>query len=878
MSERDERDRRVARDVDDELALHVDLHVRRLIEAGVPPDEARRRAGARVGAVDRIRAHMIRLERARRRRLRFARAARGVRRDVTAGLRALARGPAFAAAATATVALALGVSASLITIVNALAVRPVPGVRETGLVKLYVSRDGRLDGLSGHSRPAYLAYAEGASSLDAVAAFTGRGLAVEARGVSALVLGQLVSGTFFDVLGTHAARGRLLRPDDDRTDGPAVAVVSHALWTDRLGGDPDVIGAVIDVNARPFRIVGVAEPGFRGPFIGFPSDVFLPLESARQLAPDVDLDSWTDDTLELLGTIAPGLDVRAADADVARLAAQLAHAHPSALARRSVRVRVWNGLDADLEGPVFGFVGVLATVAVLIAGVACANVAGLLLQRGHARRAEFAMRQALGASRTSLVTQLLTEALAVFAAGQALGLGLAAAMTRSLHAFLPDFAIPIELDLAIDWRVWVAVTALTLVSAIVFGLAPGLRGARVDPGLVLRPASATFAPRQARLRRALVAAQFAASFVLVVVAALFTRVLFEAGRLDAGFDMTALATGTADVRVLSRDETAGRAYFEAWLDGARRAPGVRQAALARRLPLAIGAATTAIEADGMPNPPGGHAAASNVVTPGYFAALGMPMLAGRDFSGGDRPTAAPVTIVSRATAVRLFGRPDVVGRHLRAGDRRLRIVGVAGDVAVAQPGRLDDPHYYVPLTQQYSPRMTLVARGAAAPPIDAVLRAARAADPALPLVALSTMEARAGERLFPQRMAAAVAALFGGLGLVLAAVGLYGIVSFQTTARRPELAVRMALGASRATVRRMILTDGLRQAGAGLAAGVVVAALTARVLQSVLPGVPAWDPAAFGLAALALAAVAVLAADLPARRAASTDPRRALNS
>jgi hypothetical protein len=376
------------RDVDDELRLHIDLQVQRFIDEGIDPVDARRRAARAFGAPARVRAEVLRLERAEARRHRVRHAFAALGRDIGAAGRALVRAPAFTFSAVATVALAIGVATSLLTIVNELVLRPVPGISTANLVKLYVTRDGRLDGLTGFPRGAYLELAGRSRSVDRLAASTGRGFAVSTDAGAALVLGQLVSGNFFDTLGTRSARGRLLGPDDDQPGRPGVAIISHAFWFDRLGADPAVVGRVLSVNGQPFEVVGVSEPGFRGPFIGFPTDLFVPLSQLAGLAPDVRVDDWSDDSLELLGRLAQAASTASAGAEFDRLAADLALAHPGALAGRGVEVRDWNGLDADLAAPVLGFVGVLSAIALLIVGVACVNIAGLLLHRGQARRAK----------------------------------------------------------------------------------------------------------------------------------------------------------------------------------------------------------------------------------------------------------------------------------------------------------------------------------------------------------------------------------------------------------------------------------------------------------------------------------------------------------
>jgi len=800
-------------------------------------------------------------------------------RDAALAARSLRRRPAFAAAVAATVALAVGVPTSLFTLVNELVLRPLPGVKGGGLVNIHVTSGGAVQGFSGHSHPGYRDYLERNGTFSNLAAFNGRGFALNSGGITELVGGQLVSGNFFVTLGTRPALGRLLSSEDDQRGADAALVISHKHWQERLGGDPQVLGRSLRVNGQPFTVVGVAEAGFRGHFIGFPMDLFLPLAAAPLVAPDLNLESRADHSLEVVGKLSPGIARSAAQADLERIAAQLEREHPHTPRGQSVSVRAWTGLDIDLGSAVLGFVGVLAAVAGLVLIIACVNTASLLLHRGQARRQEIALRLALGSGRGRIVRQLFVETLALFAVGGTAGLLLAAYGTTLLHAFLPAFPIPIRLELAVDWRVALFASVVTLVSALGFGLAPAAGATRIDVVTALKPGVGGLSPRRVRLRRTLVAAQLAVSLVLLVTAGLFVRVLQTARSLETGFSTSNVGAATVDLRILARDEVAGRAFFETWLERFQRRPGVRAAGLARSLPLGFGRSTVFVRVDGLESPqPEGYAAGWNAITPGYFQALGISLLSGRDFSTEDRSNAELVAILSRATAERLFPGEDPLGRHLRRGDDSLRVVGVASNVATRRPGELSDLFFYVPFAQSYAPRMTLVVRAEGPAPLADLRREASALDPELPVLGVQELDEHVEASLFPQRMAASISGAFGVLGLILAAVGLYGVVAFLAAQRRRELALRVALGASGADVRRLVLRNGLSLVGLGLALGLPGAFLLARLASAFLPGVGSFDPVAFFGGAIALSVIAVLAADLPARRAASADPMDALRA
>lgn len=797
--------------------------------------------------------------------------------ELAIAVRSLARRPIATLAMAGTIAVAVGVGSALFAVVDALALRPLPGIESPRLVKVYRTKHGTLDGFSGFSRPSFRGFAERSTSLDGLAGLIGLGLALDAGSGPVVVRAQLVSGTFFPVLGTRAARGRLLGPADDRP-GADVLVVTHTFWQHQLGGAPDVVGRVVRVNGRPFTVIGVTESRFRGPFVGFPTDAFVPLDAAPHLSASVDLASRADESLELIGRVKAGLSADAAHADLARIAAQLEREHPEALRGAGVSVRDYSGLDTDLEGPVMGFVGVLVAVALLVMLVACVNVAGLLTGRVLERRRETAVRLALGAGRATLLRQLGLETLLPFAAGGAVGLALAGRAADALNAFLPASPLPLRLEIAPDLRVAGVALVLTGVTAVVFGLLPAARVGRVDAAEGLRLGSRSVTARHP-LRRVFVSAQVAICLALLVTAGLFVRVLDRAQRLETGFSTPDVALASANVRTLGREEPAGRRFFEEWRTRLLAVPDVDAAAIVRAAPLGFGGLSTHVRVDGIEPPaPEGWAAGWNAVSQGYFETLRIPLLAGRDFEPGDSAQSERVAIVSRSTAQRLFPSAEPIGRFLHEGNDTLRIVGVAADVAHRRPGQSRDLFFYVPFAQSYSAHMSLVARGRSQPPLDALREAARAADPGLPLLTVQPLEQHVGSALFPQRLAASVSAGFGGLGLLLALVGLYATVTSLVTERRRELAVRLALGARRSDVRRLVLGDGLQMVGGGVAVGCVAATLVARLAAAFLPGVGPLDPVAFLGATTLLTAVAAAAADVPARRAAATDPCAALRA
>ncbi len=445
------------------------------------------------------------------------------------------------------------------------------------------------------------------------------------------------------------------------------------------------------------------------------------------------------------------------------------------------------------------------------------------------------------------------------------------------HAFLPEFPIPLHLDLDPDWRVALFALVVTLVSGLGFGLAPAASVLRVDVLESLRQAGRAVTPGRQLGRRAFLTAQVALSLVLLVGAGLFLRELQRARRLDPGFRIGGLGLVTADMRLRNAAPPAAQRFFEAWLERVRARPGVEAASLASWVPLGFPGPTTRVLVDGMlPPGPEGFATRRNVVAPGFFDTLQIPLVAGRDFDRRDVEGSERVAIVSRSTAAGLFPGADPLGRALRHEGQLLRVVGIVGDIVLERSGAREALVFYMPHAQSRASRMSLVLRGRGAPPLDAARRDALAVEPDAPLLGVMSFERHAAAALFPQRLAAAVTGAFGLFGLLLASVGLYGIVAYFAAQRRRELAIRAALGARSADLRRLLASQGLRPVGLGVLVGLLGALGFARLAQSLVAGMGALDLSAFAGGSLLLLVVSALAADVPARRAASAPPAAAL--
>jgi predicted permease len=793
--------------------------------------------------------------------------------DLRYGARVLARAPLFTMSAVAILGLSLGANTIVFSLVNAVLLRPIPGMsRQEGLVNVHrQTQDGEFEGFS---YPEYRDLRERAVVLQDLAAFNGRGLSLGGESPQ-LVGGQLVTGNYFALLGVSPHLGRLLAPPDD-VGGADVAVLSHGLWQRRFGSDPSVIGRTVHVNGFPFTVVGVASPGFTGHFTGFPFDVWIPLAAAPHVARDEDLAARDDRFLELIGRNLPGVGAPQAQAGLASASEWLDREYPVPGGTAPLVVHPVTGLDDSLRAPVTGFLALLQAVAAVVLAIAGLNLAGVLFARSVARRREMAVRAALGAGTGRLLRQLLSEALLVFALGGAVGIGLAACAADLLHAFQPRWALPLRFDLGLDWRVLGFALGLTLLAGLLCSLAPALQGSRVRllPGL---RGTATLERRPGALRGALVAGQVALSAVLLVTASSLLRAAGQARHASPGFLVAGVHVGQLNLSLGNYDEARGRQFYRDLLDSIGARPGVESVALVDAIPLSLGALTTRVTAPGAETPPEGLPLEFNAVTPRYFDTLRIPIVSGRAFAASDTEDSTPVAVVNQTLARRLWPGQDALGRSLRRGDRTYQVVGIARDSAYRRMGEAPRGHVYFAAEQAYSASFNVIVRTAAGTP-SPVVAAVASLDRNLPLLNAMPLEEFIAIALTSQRMGGIIAGGLGVLGSLLAALGIHGVIAFTVARRTGEIGVRVALGATRRDVLLLVAGGTLRAAGAGLVAGTVGGVLVALALRGLLSGVEPFDVAAVGSASALVAIVTLVASYLPARRALSIEPIAALRS
>ena len=798
--------------------------------------------------------------------------------DIRLGLRLLIKSPAFTAVAVLTLALGIGANTAVFTFVDALLLRPLAGVSQPGGLVQVGRQYPDKSYLSDSSYPDFLDYGAQNTVLSGLAAIMPASFHLRSGGDVQRVDGELVSGQYFDVLGARAALGRLLTPADEHE---RVAVVSERLWQRSFAGLPTVVGTTVTLNGRPFTIVGVAGDGLAGIKIGTPRDVWIPLAAAPVIDPQLTprfsqrQASW----LEMFGRLAPGVTLERARGELTVIASRLASAYPATNTRAGVGVEPGLGRDVDVRRAMRRFVYVPLAAAALVLLVTCANVAGLLLARSVRRRKEFATRLALGANRGRVVRQLLVESLVLALAGGLAGLLVSAGLTRVLRSLLPDrfLFLSFDVDLGVDWRIFAFMLAVTTVTAVLCGLLPALQGARPDLVPALKSGRLLAGRREARWRSTLVVLQLALSMVLLVAAGLSVRSLRHAVAIDTGYESRAVLTARIDLARQRYDEVRGRRLQQQLLERLAVLPGVQAASLAFTLPLNDTRWSERVGRDGdatrLPT-------FQNAVSPRYFDAMDMPMVAGRAFADSDDEQGHPVAIVNQTLAQALWPGETAVGRYVAIKGRSTEVVGIVRDIKGRNLFERPDPILYLPLWQSYHASMVLHVR-AAVPPmsLDAAIRHELARlDKDLPLYAPKSLDEHVTAALTPQRLLAFLIGGFGVLAVALTAIGLYGLLSYAVSERAPEVGVRMALGARRVDVMRLFVVAGVKLTLAGILFGVAVALAVTPMMRELLYAVDAFDPLTYVLTPILLLGAALLATALPARRAASADAVRALRA
>jgi predicted permease len=861
------RSRAAERDLARELQAHLDEEAAANREAGMTPEDARRRALASFGSMTAVADACRDTRRVNR--------VEAVVRDVRSGVRALVHQPGLFAVAAASIALGVGANLTVFSVGNSFLLAAPTAAAPDRLVQIRTGNGSHVP------YAGWRALAE-SGVLDGVAGYQfEQSVNVRDGEASSTVVPMLVTANFFDVLQARMALGRGFTASEAGADlDPHLVVVSDRFWRLRLGADPSRVGSSVTINGEPYTVVGVLPERFRSiSGFGLAPEVYLPL--SERLFPA--LHRPGTGAAQLFGRLGPDQSIDAARAAVAAAVARIGQEQGDrefAMLRRFDRADGLTRVSEFREAGIFMLA--MFVLSGLVLAIACANVAGLLLARGHARRGEIALRLALGASRGRLLQQLLVESLLLMIAGSAAGAAIAGLGFLALARVPLPLPIPVELHAALDWRTTALAVAVVGLGTMLTGLVPALQSTRTTLMPALKHEERTLLARRFRLRRLLVTGQVAVSIVLLVAALLFARSLMRARAVDVGFDADRVLVVQLSF-VEGRQGPAGQPAVEGLVERIRALPGVSAAAYAEGVPLTLFSGShhgTSLRIEGRDTDV--HAEfASDLIGPGYLATMGIKLHAGRDFTRGDRTGRAPVVMVNEAFAARYLAGIPAVGARVGLGrNPPAEIVGVVGNGKYRSLSEVDEPAVFEPLLSDETPNrlVHLLVRSAGDPGSVAadVRRTLVDADPAL-AVTTTPLETAIGFAVVPSRLGSWILGALGGLGTVLAMVGLAGVISFDVGRRTRELAIRMSLGASRTGVVGLVLRDAGALVGAGLIGGAAVALLITGPLASFLvAGISPTDPVSFGGAA-ALMGIATLAALIsPVRRALRVSPAQTL--
>jgi predicted permease len=809
----------------------------------------------------------------------------GLLHDLRFSGRMLRKNPVITIVAVVIIALGTGAVSTIFSVANAIVLRPIPGVKRASELVI-VERIGPTGGSLSASYPYYQHLASNARSANVVA-WSAIPLTVSTGGEGLAPLGNIVSANYFDVLGVRPALGRFFVGDETRVpDTYPVVVISYGFWQSQFGSDSTVIGRRILVNGQQFTIVGVAPEHFTGMYPVLRTDVWAPLMMLAELRARGRLNNANSAWLELFARVSPSVSHEAANAELTTLTKQFATSQsgePDDWKKiASTRLSAATGLPSDAATPVAGFFALLLAISGLVLLIASVNVASMLLARAVVRRREIAVRLALGAARGRLIRQLLTESVTLFVLGGAGGTLLALWGTRLLERIELPVELPMALDLSPDLRALAFTLTVALLTGVVFGLAPATQASRLDFATALRGDTSGSGRSPSRMRSALIVGQVAMSLVLLSASGLFVRALDRGRRVETGFDATSVATTSLNIGTAGYDDVHGRAFFDALLARVAALPGVTAAGYARILPLSMTTSGTEISIDGYTPPgrrPGDRFSVSiNDVDPGYLSVTRIPLVAGRGILATDAATTPRVAVVNQAFARAYWPNGNAVGHTFHLDDNVVTVVGIARDAKFKKLNEAPEPFVFLPFAQHWRANVNMLVRTTGDPSalVASIRREVRSLDPNLPPPLVTTLEQTTAVMLLPQRVAVAVTGVLGVLGLLLAAVGIYGVLSFSAAQRSSEIGIRLALGALRRDILRLVVGEGMRLVGMGMAAGLVIALLLTRALRPFLFDVSPVDPLTFIAIGLTLGGVALLASYLPARRAASADPATAL--
>jgi macrolide transport system ATP-binding/permease protein len=804
--------------------------------------------------------------------------------DVRYSVRSLLKHPGLTASAVLSLGLGIGANTTIFTWVQAVLFRPIPMAADPGAIRIAAmeNRDGQS---RSWSYPNFQDFRDRATLVEVVAQ-DDQTFSIAVDDTAERTWGGLVSGNFFHVMGLQPAAGRFFTASDDVTPGGhPVAVISYAYWQRRFRGDAAIVGRQVTINNTPMTIVGVAPEGFIGSFLGIASSAWVPMAMQQAMMGGDRLTQRGNGWMQAIVRLKPFVSQAQADAEAASIMAQLEREHPQFNEGRRLRiVQTWEAPfgAATVLTPVLA---VLTILVALVLVIACANVANLLLSRAVSRRREVAVRLSLGASRARLVRQLLTESLMLsFAAGIA-GVVMAYWTMDVIMAFVPPVDLPLDLGLRMDGMTLVFAIAVSAITGVLFGLAPALQASSPQMITALKEEgrSGSGGRTTGRLRGALVVSQVAVCLVLLVGAALFLRSFIAAQTLSPGFDADRLVTASMDMFPSGYTGERYRDFQRRALDAVAALPGVESAAFGSRIPIGFGGNnSTTVRIDGY-QPRENEEVVINysTVSARYFQTMGIPVRAGREYDDTDTATSPRTIVINETMARRYWPDGNALGKVMRFGPNASEVIGIVADAKYNSINERPLPQLFVPMARSEVSTLRLFVRtsGNPGPLVAEVRNALRTLDPNLPIYDARTLHEHMQGAVFAQRMAANLLGAMGALALLLAAIGLYGVMAYAVNQRTQEIGIRLALGASPASLLNMIVGQGMTLTGIGLVIGLALALAafgSIGAVRTLLPGISPLDPVTFVAVPVVLVAIAFLATWIPARRAGKVDPLVAL--
>ena len=886
-------------EIAEELAQHLDDRYEELLSRGEAPESAQRVALEELRGEDLLARSLRPVEKGHYREpIAPGRATgnflSGVLHDIRYAFRMLHKSPGFTSVAILTLALGIGANTAIFSMLDWLVLRPIAGVKDPGqLTYLGVQqRNGGYD--NAFSYPNFEDIRRLSSSVfsdvSAIQPFTNDGLNTDGKTMQMWT--TYVTGNYFEMLGARPAAGRLILSSD--ASGGSGLVLSYSFWKSRFGGDPKVLGSRASVNGFPVTIVGVAQKGFRGALPSLDTQGYLPLGMATATLVEkkdffANRGNGDEAGLMVVARLKPGVTEAIAQSALNVIAWRMARQFPKTDDWKSILVHKLTAAPpnaaADPSQPLFVISGLFLFLAGMVLLLACVNVANLQLMRASVRSREMAVRAALGAGRGRLMRQMLTESNLLALLSCAGGIGLGIAGSRVLSSLNLHTGLPIALDLSFNWRVLSYVCAAALLTGVVVGFVPAMRASRRNLSEVLHEGGRTATGGRHRLRSILVVGQVAGSLMLLIVTGLFVRSLQNVRHTNLGFDPSHVLDISMDPHQAGYNEAKGAQFFRDLTERVRALPSIQSASIAGSVPMGLDGDGAQLKIPGYESSKSQDAifAGDNAVSPGYFETMGIPLIEGRDFHNSDGANAPRVAIVNEAMARKYWPGQDPVGLQFLIVDdpaHPVQIIGVVRNSVTRYISETILPYFYLPFAQKYMTPATLQLRTQGPPEsmASSILGIIRSIEPAMPTFDVKSMthalDTPNGLMLF--ELGASLAATLGTLGLVLAIVGVYGVVSYAASQRTHEIGVRMALGARPGQVLKLIFRQGFVIVGTGIAVGVFAAAAMTRLLGSFIVGVSSLDPLTFISASLLLAAIAFVASYVPARRAMHVDPMVAL--